>query len=230
MWSIPFNNASESYWKSGSMELFLVAIAHPFLQTSKGTNSGWGATQLQWTNIRGEMKVFDFAAKWGELFICFQTSPLCGDEKLCEGMKWLKVGRSFASCIGFDNMGTCRALCSKVGFFFIISKSRCLAWLPCCNSSSFSGFLSHNAFHFPKKSLEKEVFAAFSSVRSDTVGDDVMEAYQRQHPHMHLTGLMFHNCTRKSFSTKQGHMSRLESELWRKTHFSKKWRERTIKN
>lgn len=31
------------------------------------------------------------AGKWGELFIWFQTSPLCGDEKLCEGMKWLKV-------------------------------------------------------------------------------------------------------------------------------------------
>lgn len=34
--------------------------------------------------------------------------------------------------------------------------------------------------------FEKEVFSAVSPVRSDTVGDDVMEAYQRQQPHTHL--------------------------------------------
>lgn len=72
-----------------------------------------------------------------------------------------------------------------------------LAWLPCCNSSSFSRLLAHIAFSFPKISLETEAFAAFSSVRSDTVGDDVMEAYQRQHPHMHLPGLMLRNCAQK---------------------------------
>lgn len=109
-------------------------------------------------------------------------------------------GAALPPGLALINWGTCeicRALCSKVGFRFIISKSRCLAWLPCCNSSSFSRLLAHIAFSFPKISLETEAFAAFSSVRSDTVGDDVMEAYRRQHPHMHLPGLMLHNCAQK---------------------------------
>lgn len=87
---------------------------------------------------------------------------------------------------------TCKnfgALCSKVGFFFIISCF--LAWLPCCNTSSFSRFLSHITFLFPKRVFEKKVFSTFSSSRCDTVGDDVMEAYQRRHPDKHLPGLMF---------------------------------------
>lgn len=31
-------------------------------------------------------------SKWGKLFIWFQTLPLCLDEKLRAGMKWLNVG------------------------------------------------------------------------------------------------------------------------------------------
>lgn len=68
-------------------------------------------------------------------------------------------GGGFASWIGFDKLGTCkicRALCSKVGFCFIISKSRRLAWLPCCNSSSFPGFLSHVAFHSQRNDLKRK--------------------------------------------------------------------------
>lgn len=63
--------------------------------------------------------------------------------------------------------------------------------------SNFLGFFFARCLLFRKKSLEKEAFSAVSSDRSDTVGDDVTEAYQRQHPHTHLPGLMFHNCTKK---------------------------------
>ncbi len=68
------------------MELFLVAIAHPFLQTSKAqildeTLPGYIE------QIFGGNEGVRLAGKWGELFIWFQTSPLCGDEKLREGMK-----------------------------------------------------------------------------------------------------------------------------------------------
>lgn len=109
----------------------------PFLQTSKGWNSGWNVTQLHWTNIRGGNQGARLAGKWGELFIWFQTSPACGDEKLREG--W----GGFASWIGFDKLGTrkiCRALCSKVGFCFIISKSRCLRGYLVVIPPHFPGF------------------------------------------------------------------------------------------
>lgn len=57
------------------------------------------------------------------------------------------------------------------------------------------------------------MFAAFSSVRSDTVGDDVTEAYQRQHPHMHLPGLMFRNCTQKFVNQTEHEAAYVETEL-----------------
>lgn len=66
-----------------------------------------------------------------------------------------------ACWIDFDKLGTCeicRNLCSKVGFCFIISKSRSLAWLPCCNSISFSGFLSHAAFYSQRDGLKRKRF------------------------------------------------------------------------
>lgn len=61
--------------------------------------------------------------------------------------------------------------------------------------------------------VKKEVFAAFSSDRSDTVGDDVTEAHQRQHPHMHLTGLMFHNCTQKFVNRTESQMAYAETTI-----------------
>lgn len=137
-------------------------------------------------------------------------------------MKWLNAGVGWMGGLPVGltliNWGLVN-LCSKVGFCFIISKSRSLAWLPCCNSISFSGFLLHAAFCFfysQRKWLEKEAFSTVSSDRSGTVGDDVTEAYQRQHPHMHLPGLMFHNCTQKSLSTQRStmwHLLRQESQL-----------------
>lgn len=57
------------------------------------------------------------------------------------------------------------------------------------------------------------MFAAFSSDRSDTVGDDVTEAYQRQHPHMHLTGLMFHNCTQKFVNWTERNVAYVETRI-----------------
>lgn len=99
------------------------------------------------------------------------------------GWGWWRGG-GFACWIDFDKLGTCeicRNLCSKVGFCFIISTSRSLAWLPCCNSISFSGSLSHAAFFFffiiPERNrLKRERFPAVSSDRSDAGGDDVTEA------------------------------------------------------
>ncbi|KAG7228695.1 hypothetical protein INR49_008473 [Caranx melampygus] len=51
------------------------------------------------------------------------------------------------------------------------------------------------------------------AVESGTVGDDVMEAYQRQHPHMHLTGLMFHNCTQKFVNDTERKVLYVETDL-----------------
>lgn len=145
MWSIPFNNASESHWKSGSMELFL-AITHPFFTNKKRHKFCMKRYPTTLNKYSGEMKVFDL--------------PVNGVSYLSGFKLHLSAEmRSYiASWICFDKLGTfkiCRALCSKVGFFFIISKSQCLVWLPCCNSSSFSGFLSHIVFHFQRNHLKR---------------------------------------------------------------------------
>ena len=83
------------------------------------------------------------------------------------------------------------------------------------------------------KSLKKEVFAAFSSDRSDTVGDDVTEAHQRQHPHMHLTGLMFHNCTQKFVKRTKSRVAYAETRICaapRETPFQREGKEMNNKD
>lgn len=104
-----------------------------------------------------------------------------------------REGAALPPGLALINWGTCEtfgALCSKVGFCFIISRSRCLAWLPCCNSSSFSRIPSHVSRFCSQR---RQTFSASCFFRSVTVGEDAMEAYPAQHPHTHLSGLTFRN-------------------------------------
>lgn len=143
------------------MELFLVAIAHPFF-TNKQRHKFWMKREpATLSKYSGDVKVFVLPVNGVNYLSGFKLHLSAEMRRLCEGMKWLRVcwGGGFASWIGFDKLGTCkicRALCSKVGFCFIISKSRRLAWLPCCNSSSFPGFLSHVAFHSQRNDLKRK--------------------------------------------------------------------------
>lgn len=143
------------------MELFLVAIAHPFF-TNKQRHKFWMKREpATLSKYSGDVKVFVLPVNGVNYLSGFKLHLSAEMRRLCEGMKWLRVcwGGGFASWIGFDKLGTCkicRALCSKVGFCFIISKSRRLAWLPCCNSSSFPGFLSRVAFHSQRNDLKRK--------------------------------------------------------------------------
>lgn len=139
------------------MELFLVAIAHLFLQTSKGTNSGWNVPELRWTHIQGGNEGARLAGKWGELFIWFQSSPPCGDEKLCEGMKWLR-GVASPPGLALIYWGLVRFVGLSVLKWAPVSSSPRpwnLAWLPCCNSSSFSGVFAVIFPFIPRESTWK---------------------------------------------------------------------------
>lgn len=126
------------------MELFLVAIANPFSQTSKGTHSGWNVSLK--TNMQRNECVH-LASKWGELFIWIQSSHPGGDERQSEGREWLRggwgVGRCFASWIGFDKLGL------SVLKWASVSSSQ--VPLPCV--ATLRGYLVVNPPHFPGFSL-----------------------------------------------------------------------------
>lgn len=84
------------------------------------------------------------------------------------------------------------------------SPSPCaFAWLPCCNSSSFSGFLSHIAFHSQRNHLKRKCLLPSPLTEVTLWAMMWRRRNQWQHPHMHLTGLMFHNCTQKVCHRKQ---------------------------
>lgn len=126
-------------------------------------------------------------------------------------------GAALPPGLALINWGTCvicRALCSKVGFHFIISKSQCLAWLPCCNSSSFSRLLAHIAVSFPKISLERRVFSAFLLLEVTLWAMMWWRCTTDKHPHMHLPGFMFRNCAQKFVNYVEHRVAYVENRVW----------------
>lgn len=143
------------------MELFLVAIAHPFFYKQAKAqilDEAWASytEQIFWgcEGVR-------LAGKWGELFIRFQTSPLRGDETLVWGHEMTEsvLGGASPPGLALINWGLVRFVGLSVLKWASVSSSpspRRLAWLPCCNSSSFPGFLSHVAFHSQRNDLKRK--------------------------------------------------------------------------
>lgn len=126
-------------------------------QTSRADASP-GCSELTFWGNKGVLLPVNYLS--GSNFTSvFGWETACGHEMAeCWGGGW---GGGGACWIDFDKLGTCeicRNLCSKVGFCFIISKSRSLAWLPCCNSISFSGSLSHAAFYSQRDGLKRKRF------------------------------------------------------------------------
>lgn len=136
----------QSYWKSGSKELFLVAIAHPFFNKQALPH------EMSPNHIELIFRVNQGAllgGKWGAFFIWVQTSPPCRDEELAPG--W--VGGSTSS-MGFDKIVD-RALCSKVGCCFMFAECRCERGYLVVIPPHFLGF-PLIAFHSPSEHLTSE--------------------------------------------------------------------------
>lgn len=147
MWSLPFNNACESYWKSGSMELFLVAIAHPFF-TNKQRHKFWMKREpATLSKYSGDVKVFVLPVNGVNYLSGFKLHLSAEMRRLCEGMKWLRVCWGGASPPGLAliNWGLVRFVGLSV-----------LKWASVSSSPSpgaLRGYLVVIPPHFPGSSL-----------------------------------------------------------------------------
>lgn len=143
------------------MELFLVAIAHPFF-TNKQRHKFWMKREpATLSKYSGDVKVFVLPVNGVNYLSGFKLHLSAEMRRLCEGMKWLRVCWGGASPPGLAliNWGLVRFVGLSVLKWASVSSSpspRRLAWLPCCNSSSFPGFLSHVAFHSQRNDLKRK--------------------------------------------------------------------------
>lgn len=214
---ILFNNARESLlkkWVNGA--IFSSHRTPPFLQTSTCKNSRWNGTQPHWTNIPSEIKVFNLPVN-GVSYLSGFKLHLPGEMRSCVRAwnDWEEGGFASLNCLWKPGGGRVGVLVRLLGLSVLkwasVSSSpwsRSLAWLPCCNSSLFSRVsLSYRLFLFfffysQTHHLKRKCFLPSLSVRSDTVGDDVTEAYRRRHPHMRRRWFnVLQLRTRKSLST-----------------------------
>lgn len=94
------------------------------------------------------------------MFFWVQTLALCLDENLRAGMKWLNAAQGGGG-LTLINWGLVRFVEISVLKWASVSSSPspgAFAWLPCCNSISFSGFRSHAAFYSKRNHLKRECF------------------------------------------------------------------------
>lgn len=160
MWSIPFNNASESYWKKWVNGAIFSSHCTP-LFTNKQRHKFWMRLhQLHWTNIRGEMKVFDLLVNGVNYFIWFQNftsrrrwEALWGHEMTAS------LGGTLPPGSALINWGLVRFVGLSVLKWASVSSSPSpdalrgyLVVIP----PRFSGFLSHISFHSQRSHLKRK--------------------------------------------------------------------------